>query len=253
MPRFAANLTFLFTERPFLDRFAAARAAGFDAVEALFPYDHPAQSVRDRLDAASLHLVLINTPAADWADGGRGCAAIPGQEDRFRREFAQAQDYAEALGAGLVHIMSGLASGPEARECYLRNLEWAAAQVPARRLTIEPINPIDMPGYFLNDFTQAGAILNELAAPNLHLQFDAYHAHRIIGDVNAAWRRYGQRAAHIQIAGYPGRQEPTGGLIDYPAFFSQLDAEGYVGHVSAEYFPAGDTAEGLGWFSKAKG
>ena len=225
MPRFAANLTFLFTERPFLDRFAAARAAGFDAVEALFPYDHPAQDVRDRLDAASLRLVLINTPAPDWADGGRGCAAIPGQEGRFRREFAQA----------------------------VRNLEWAAAQAPAQRLTIEPINRIDMPGYFLNDFAQAEAILNELAAPNLHLQFDAYHAHRILGDVTAAWQRYGNRAAHIQIAGYPGRHEPTGGEIDYPAFFARLDAEGYAGHVSAEYFPAGDTAEGLGWLSKAKG
>nr|WP_306798968.1 TIM barrel protein [Sinirhodobacter sp. WL0062] len=236
-----------------MDRFAAARAAGFDAVEALFPYDHPAQDVRDRLDAASLRLVLINTPAPDWADGGRGCAAIPGQEGRFRREFAQAVDYAEVLGAGLLHIMSGLASGPEARECYLRNLEWAAAQVPDQRLTIEPINPIDMPGYFLNDFVQAEAILYELGAPNLYLQFDAYHAHRIIGNVGTAWQRYGQRAAHIQIAGYPGRHEPTGGEIDYPAFFARLDAEGYGGDVSAEYFPAGDTAEGLDWFSKAKG
>jgi 2-dehydrotetronate isomerase len=148
--------------------------------------------------------------------------------------------------------VAGTAEGPEARATYVGNLRWAATRAPKRSLTIEPINPADRPGFFLNDFDLAADILDEIAAPNLHLQFDAYHAHRLTGDVMATWARHGHRAVHVQIAGFPGRHEPQGGDIDYPAFFARLDADGYQGFVSAEYAPAGATAEGLGWLAQAQ-
>ena len=247
MPRFAANLTFLFTERPFLERFAVARAAGFDAVEALFPYAHPAGEVRHHLDATGLRLVLIITPTPVWADGGRGCAAIPGQEDRFRREFALALDYAEALGAGLVHIMSGLAAGPEARATYLRNLEWAVAQAPARRLTIEPINRIDMPGYWLDDVDKAFRLLRAVDRENVKIQLDLYHAQIIQGDLARTIENHLEQIGHIQIADNPGRHEPGTGEIHYPYLFDLLDRLNYPGWVGCEYKPATTTIAGLGW------
>lgn len=247
MPRLCANLDFLFTERPFPDRFAAARAAGFKAVEILFPYAHDAGEIATRLDGEGLQLALINVPVPDWNSGGRGSAALPGQAARFRDEFARASDLAARLGAGHVHVLAGLAEGPQAHATYLDNLAWAADNAPGQSLTIEPINPHDMPGYFLNNFAQAAQILDTLSRPNLHLQFDAYHAHRITGDVQGLWARYAARTVHVQVAGSPGRHEPMGGEIDYPAFFSTLDAEGYAGWVSGEYHPAGRTEAGLQW------
>ena len=247
MPRFAANLSWLFTELPFMDRFQAAKAAGFDAVEVLFPYDCPTQDMRDRLIWNGLTFVLMNCPPPNATGGPQGFAAIPGREDRFRRDFDRSQRFAEVLNPLHLHIMAGATDAPEARATFVANLIWAAARAPRRSLTIEPINRSDMPGYYLADFDLAADILDEVAAPNLHLQFDAYHAHRITGDVMAAWARHGARAAHIQIAGFPGRHEPTGDSIDYPAFFARLDADGYQGWVSAEYTPKGATAQGLGW------
>jgi hydroxypyruvate isomerase len=247
MPRFAANLTLLFTELPFLDRFAAAREAGFAGVEVLFPYDENAQETRERLVLNGLTFVLQNTPPPNWTGGERGFAAVPGLKARFRKDFDRCLRFAEVLKPEVIHIMAGITDAPGARATFVENLTWAAARAPARQLTIEPLNPDDMPGYWLADFGLAAEILDQVAAPNLALQFDAYHAHRITGDVMGTWARHGSRAAHVQIAGVPGRHEPSGGEIDWPAFFARLDADGYRGWVSAEYHPKGATLDGLGW------
>lgn len=249
MPRFAANLSMLFREYPLLERPAAARDAGFSAVEILFPYDEPGHLIRDALECAGLPLILINTPPPNWTGGDRGFAAIPGGEDRFRHDFRRALRYAQVLGATHIHVMAGVAQGPEARDTFVRNLIWASETAPEQPLTIEPINPHDIPGYFLNDFDLAAEILDTVGAPNLALQFDAYHAHRITGDVLATWSQHGHRAAHVQVAGYPGRHEPIGGEIDYSAFFAALDAKGYAGYVSGEYTPAERTEDGIGWIT----
>ncbi|TCP38662.1 hydroxypyruvate isomerase family protein [Rhodovulum marinum] len=251
MPRFCANLDFLFTERPFLDRFAAARAAGFEAVEILFPYDHDPAEIAARLAGEGLQLALINTPAGDWAAGERGFAALPGQAARFREGVRRATDLAARLGAAQVHLLAGCAAGAEARQTYLGNVAWAADSAPAQSFTIEPINPFDMPGYFLARFDDAAKILDTLARPNLHLQFDAYHAQRIAGDVMGLWARMGARAAHVQVAAAPARDDPDRGAIDYPAFFARLDTDGYAGWVSGEYRPRGRTEDGLGWIAPA--
>lgn len=247
MPRFCANLTMLFTEYPLLERFGAARAAGFDTVEILFPYDDSAADILTRLADNALTLALINAPPPNYTDGPRGFAAVPGGQARFRTDFKRAARYARALGAKHLHLMAGLAAGPEATATFVENLTWAVAEAPGQSLTIEPINPHDMPGYFLNDFDLATEVLDAVAAPNLHLQFDAYHAHRITGDVMGTWAACGHRAAHVQVAGYPGRHEPMRGDIDYPAFFARLDSDGYAGWVSGEYHPIGRTEDGLGW------
>lgn len=245
--RFAANLSFLFNELPFLERFAEARLAGFDAVEVLFPYDAPASEIKDRLLRNDLDLVLINTPPPNWAGGDRGFGAIVGGQERFRHDFKRALRFADMLGAQHLHIMAGCAQGPVAKATFIENLSWAAGYAPDQSLTIEPINGHDMPGYFLDQFDLAADILNAVDAPNLGLQFDAYHAHHITGDTLQAWADHGARARHIQIAGAVGRHEPVKGDIDYPAFFAQVKADGYTGYVSAEYHPEARTTDGLGW------
>ena len=247
MPHFSANLTMMFTELPLIERFSAAKSAGFDTVEVLFPYDESAADLLDRIVVNALTLALINCPPPKYTDGPRGFAAIPGGQARFQHDFKRSLRYARALGAKHLHVMAGVAAGPKAKAAYIENLAWAAAQAPGQSLTIEPINPHDMPGYFLNDFDLAAAVLDAVAAPNLHLQFDAYHAHRITGDVAGTWARMAARVAHVQVAGYPGRHEPRGGQIDYVGFFARLDADGYTGWVSGEYTPRGRTEDGLGW------
>jgi len=247
MPNFAANLTLLFTEHPLLDRFDAARRAGFSAVELLIPYDETTQDLTKALTDANLRLALINTPAPDWAAGERGLAALPDKQSDFRASFDTALDYAAQLKPDHIHVMAGLAQGPNAQQAYLQNLSWAVNRARNQSLLIEPINSIDMPGYFLNDFDQAAAILDQINAPNLALQFDAYHAHKITGDMPATWAEHGHRARHIQVASAEGRHEPDVGAINYPTFFKQLDAQGYAGHVSGEYVPAGRTTENLNW------
>lgn len=247
MPRFAANLTFLFKEVPFLERFGAARDAGFDTVEILFPYDDPVGEISDRLRDNGLTLALINTPPPNWAGGDRGFAAVPGLEARFRRDFERCLRYAERLKPRHIHVMAGKANGLVARDIFVQNLAWAADLAADQSLTIEPINSVDMPGYFLNDFDLAAEIIAEVGAPNLGLQFDAYHAQIISGDAMGVWANHGALARHIQVAGVPGRHEPAGGEIDYPAFFERLDSDGYSGFVSAEYHPRQRTEDGLGW------
>lgn len=247
MPRFCANLSWLFTERPLIERIAAAKAAGFEGVEILFPYDEPAAAIAEAARLAGMPVVLINCPPPNWSGGERGYAAIPGGEAQFRKDFDRALRFARVLKAQHLHIMAGEAEGPEARAAYVRNLRWAAERAPKQSLTIEPINRIDMPGYFLADFPLALEILQEVGAPNLHLQFDAYHAQMIHGDVPAAWDLCAPQVVHVQVAGVPGRHEPLAGEIDYPAFFAALDAQGYDGWVSGEYKPAGRTEDGLAW------
>lgn len=247
MPKFAANLTFLFKEYPFLDRFQAAADAGFDAVEVLFPYDDPVEEVARRLHGAGLPLALINTPPTNWAEGERGFAAVPGGEDKFRRDFRCALHHAGQLKPRHIHIMAGNATGPEALETFIRNLAWAVAEAPKQSLTIEPINQTDMPGYFLGDFGLAAEVLATVNAPNLGLQFDAYHAQIITGNAMETWEKYRNLARHVQVGGVPGRHEPQRGEIDYPAFFAQIDADRYDGFVSGEYNPKRRTEEGLAW------
>lgn len=251
MPKFCANVSMLFTEYPLIDRPMAAAKAGFNAVEILFPYDENAADLGTALARAKMPLALINCPPPNYTDpdGPRGFAAVAGEEQRFQQAFRRTIRYAGALGAEFVHIMAGVAQGPQARAIFVENLRWAAAFAPKQQLTIEPINGHDMPGYFLNDFDLAMDILAEVDAPNLHLQFDAYHAARISGDVVATWDKVKTRVAHVQVGGVPDRHEPAGGDFDYPAFFAMLDKQKYKGWVSGEYNPAGRTEDNLFWIA----
>ncbi|MDO5604706.1 MAG: TIM barrel protein [Paracoccus sp. (in: a-proteobacteria)] len=251
MARFAANLTLMFNELPMLQRFGAARRAGFEGAEILFPYDLAASELRTAARRARLEIVLINCPPPNWAGGPRGFAAVPGLQERFRRDFERALRVAEMLAARHIHIMAGKAVGAAAMGCFVENLAWAARRAPHFSLTIEPMSETDMPGYFLNSFDQAAEVLDAVGAPNLGLQFDAYQAHMITGDVVACWRAHGARAHHIQIAGAPGRHEPRGGDIDYHSFFRAVDEAGYSGWVAAEYTPRTTTEAGLRWLNMA--
>jgi hydroxypyruvate isomerase len=250
MPRFAANLTMLFTEVTTLDRPGLAAQAGFDGVEVLFPYDHPAKDWIAAL--AGLPVALINTPPGNWVAGDRGHAAVPGGEAAFRESFLRGADLAARLGADRLHVMAGVARGPLAEQTYAENLAWAAAQAPDQVLCIEPLNGEDMPGYFLNDFDQAGRILDDLNLPQIGLQFDLWHAARIHGDAAAVWQRLEPKVNHIQIAGFPSRAEPGGGGFDLAGLCSALDAAAVPRWVAAEYRPARATVHGLGWLTALK-
>jgi hydroxypyruvate isomerase len=254
MPRFAANLTMMFNEVPFLDRFAAAAGAGFEGVEFLFPYDHAPEEVASRLRAGGLTNCLFNMPPGDWAKGERGVAALPGREAEFRAGVATALRYARALGTPTLHAMCGLvphgADRAAARRTYVENLRFAAQELADDGLTlvIEPINGRDMPGYFLQTQADAHAIREEVGAPNLLVQFDVYHAQIVEGDLSVKLRRWVRQIGHVQIASVPDRHEPDGGEVSYPHLFQLLDELGYPGWVGCEYRPAGATAAGLGWF-----
>nr|WP_154337504.1 TIM barrel protein [Paracoccus sp. S-4012] len=228
-------------------RFEAAREAGFEGVEILFPYDFAVAEIRQGCRAAGLDFVALNTPPPNWAGGPRGFAAEPGREARFRHDFDRALRFAEALQARHIHIMAGKTDDPRAEGVFVDNLRWAAARAPHASLVIEPVNPTDLPGYFLADFDHARAVIDAVAAPNLGLLFDAYHAHMIARDIEALWAVHHPFVRHVQIAGAPGRHEPRGGEIDYPAFFRAVDASGYRGWVSAEYSPRTTTEAGLRW------
>jgi 2-dehydrotetronate isomerase len=255
MPRFAANLSMMYAEHPFLDRFAAAARDGFRAVEYLFPYDFDAAELKARLDAAGLTQALFNAPPGDWAAGERGLASLPGREDAFRRGLDTALDYARVLGNGKLHVMAGL-SAPDTeparqRDTYLRNLAHAADLARADGITIliEPINPRDMPGYFLNRQDDAQAIRREVGAPNLKVQFDCYHCQIVEGDLATTLRRDIDGIGHVQIAGVPERHEPDLGELHYPYLFALIDALGYDGWIGCEYRPRAGTTAGLGWLA----
>ena len=253
MPRLAANLTMLFGEVPFLDRFERAARAGFGAVEFLFPYDYDVREVAAALKENRLGLTLFNTPPGDWAAGDRGLAVDPRQRARFREALALALDYAAVLGAPLIHCMAGVAPQEidrrELEENFVDNLAHAAAEAARRdvRIVIEPLNRFDMPGYFLETMAAAAAILDRVVSDNLSMQYDIYHQSRTGGEIVATFERHRARIAHIQIAGYPGRHEPDRGEIDYRGVLAALDARGYSGFVGCEYRPAGRTEDGLGW------
>ncbi len=253
MPRFAANLSFLFTELPFLDRFAAAADAGFAAVECLFPYDHPPEAIARRLEQCALTAALFNIPAGDWTRGERGFAALPDRVGDLQAAVRQALVYADVTAVRRLHLLAGLAdpASPVHRDAYRRAVVWTAEQVAPRgiTLTLEPINSRDIPGYFLNDFTLALQLIDEMALPNVRLQFDIYHRQLLHGDVTMALRSLLPVVGHIQIAGVPGRHEPDAGELNYPFLFAELDRLGYDGFVGCEYRPRGSTRDGLGWFA----
>jgi hydroxypyruvate isomerase len=256
MPRFAANLSMMFNEVPFLDRFEAASRAGFTAVEFLFPYDHPPEVVAERLRAARVKSALFNLPPGDWANGERGIAALPGREAEFRASVDTALRYARALGTPTLHAMCGLVPGGAdrgaARATYVANLRFAASALAAegRTLVIEPINGRDMPGYFLQRQDEAHALREEVGAPNLLVQMDLYHAQIVEGDLTVKLRRWAKHVGHVQIASVPDRHEPDHGEVYWPHVFALLDELGYAGWIGCEYRPAGDTVAGLGWFDR---
>ena len=253
MPKFAANLSMMFTEHAFPDRFAAASQAGFTGVEFLFPYDYPAADLRARLDEHGLTQALFNTPPGDWAKGERGLAAIPGREAEFEVAVERALVYADVLGNSCIHAMSGLVPDGGDRDAFratlVGNLRRAApvAAARGRTLIIEPINTRDIPGYFLNYQAQARSIIEEVGADNVRLQFDLYHCQIMEGDLAVHMRTYRDLIAHMQIAGTPGRHEPDCGEVHYPFLFDLMDELEYDGWVGCEYHPRGDTAAGLGW------
>ncbi|MEW6639297.1 MAG: 2-oxo-tetronate isomerase [Pseudomonadota bacterium] len=252
MPRFAANLTMMFNEWPFLDRFAAAADAGFDAVEFLFPYDFPPEAIAERLQRHKLTQALFNAPPGDWDNGERGFAARPDRRAAFEASIAKALVYVNATGVKRLHVMAGLAPAqdPAALATYESALLFASDRVQDSGidLLIEPINPRDVPGYFLNNFDVAANVVRRLARPNLKLQFDIYHRQIIHGDVIRGLEAMMPIIGHIQVASVPERHEPCSGELDDARVFGVLDRLGYAGFVGCEYRPAGNTLEGLGWF-----
>jgi hydroxypyruvate isomerase len=256
MPQFAANLTMLFNEVPFLDRFERAAHAGFQAVEFLFPYDFASQEIRSRLEAHGLSLVLHNLPAGDWAAGERGIACHPDRVQEFRDGVQRAVGYAQALGVKRLNCLAGkVPTGVDAataRRTFVDNLRFAAPvlEKAGLKLLIEPINHFDIPGFFLTRSDQAIAILDEVAAPNAFLQYDIYHAQREEGEIAATLQRLMPRIGHIQLADNPGRNEPGTGELNWAFLFAHIDRLGYAGHIGCEYKPATTTEAGLGWMQR---
>jgi len=255
MPKLAANLTWLFTEHAFLDRFAAAAAAGFTAVEYLFPYDHEPGALADALQRHGLTQALFNCPPGDWDDGDRGLAIDPARRSAFQDGIGRALDYADALGCWKLHCMAGIAPShvddETLRETYVENLRFAAraAADRGRTLLIEPINTRDMPGYYLNRAEQAAGIIDAVGRPNLALQFDIYHVAVMDGHdaVAPALETHFAAIGHVQIADAPGRGEPGSGALDWRTILRTLDALGYDGYVGCEYRPSRATSDTLGW------
>ncbi len=248
MPKFAANLTMLFTDKPFLDRFAAASAAGFNAVEFLFPYDHPAQQVADAARAAGLQVVLHNLPCGNWAGGERGLACLPDRMHEFRAGVTKAIEYAAALGAPQLNCLAGLAAQGDAaaHKTLVENVRFAADALKSAgiRLLVEPVNTRDVPGFFVTTTQQGLQIIDEAGSDNVRLQYDIYHAQVMEGDLLPTIERTLPRIGHIQIADNPGRNEPGTGEINYPYVFRRLDELGYAGWIGCEYKPS---AAGLAW------
>jgi len=255
MPRFAANLTMLFNELDFLDRFQAARDAGFKGVEYLFPYPYPKEQLAERLADNGLAQVLHNLPAGDWTKGERGIACIPGRELEFQEGVGRAIDYARALRCGQLNCLAGIAPKDAApaivRETLVRNLRFAADKLQAAgiRLLVEPCNTRDIPGFYLNRSGQALEILADVGSDNVWLQYDIYHMQVMEGDLAPTITRNLSRIGHMQLADNPGRNEPGTGEINYPFLFGHIDRLGYAGWIGCEYKPATSTTAGLGWMA----
>lgn len=256
MPRFAANLSMLFTDVPFLDRFELAAGAGFQAVEFLFPYGWPAHEIQSRLHSNGLSLVLHNLPAGNWEAGERGIACLPDRVDEFRKGVAEAIAYAQALGTKQLNCLAGKAAAGEKdanlRSTLVSNLRFAAGELKAAGLDllIEPVNTLDVPGFYVSTSAQAVDLIQEVGASNLFLQYDIYHAQRMEGELSATMERYIGLIKHVQLADNPGRHEPGTGEINYPHVFKLLDRLGYAGWIGCEYQPAASTKAGLGWRQK---
>jgi len=253
MPNFAANLTMLFNEVPFLDRFERAAKAGFEAVEFLFPYDYKSEDIKQRLDQHKLKLVLHNMPPGDWAGGERGIGCHPDRVNEFREGVAKALASAKALGVPQINCMAGITPkgvAPEVlRKTFVENLRYAAAEFKKASLKVvtEPINHYDIPGFYLNTTAQAISILDEVGADNLYVQYDIYHAQRMEGELAATIEKYLPRIAHMQLADNPRRNEPGTGEINWTFLFAHIDRIGYKGWIGCEYKPATTTEAGLGW------
>ncbi len=253
MPRFAANLTMLFNELPFMQRFEAAAKAGFEAVEYLFPYPFDKNELAAALKDNGLKQALHNLPAGDWDGGERGIACHPDRQEEFRQGVAKAIDYATTLGCPQVNCLIGKlpagASAQDVRPVVVENLRFAAKELQGAgiRLLIEPVNSFDIPGFYLTRTDQALALMDEVGSPNLLLQYDIYHAQRMEGEIGATLSKNIARIGHIQLADNPGRGEPGTGELNYPWLFRHIDALGYKGYIGCEYKPRATTAEGLGW------
>ncbi len=256
MPRFAANLTMLFNEVPFLERFALAKTAGFKAVEFLFPYAYSKEEIKSALDNNALKLVLHNLPAGDWDAGERGIACHPDRVNEFRSGVAQAIEYATYLHVGQLNCLAGKAPvGVDAKllhDTFVSNLQYAASELKkvGLKLLIEPINTFDIPGFYLSKTEQGIAILDAVGADNAFLQYDIYHAQRMEGELANTIQKHLSRIAHIQLADNPGRNEPGTGEIHYDYLFGLLDRLGYAGYIGCEYKPLKSTAAGLGWMDQ---
>lgn len=248
--KFAANLSYLWPELPYLDRFDAAAEAGFEGVEVLFPYDVPAKDTQRALMRTGLSLVLIAAPPPNYTGGMRGFAAVPEAEDRFRYDLRRALRYCDALRVPVVHVMCGVATGADARATLVANLRAASEITPAGiTITIQPVNGGDMQGYFLDSYDLAAEILQEVGAENVGLQFDSYEAHLMHGDAAAIFDQHRALIRHVQIADAPGRGQPGAGQIAFDALFAGLERAGYEGWVSAKYTPDGATEDTLGWLA----
>ena len=258
MPRFAANLSMMFNEVPFLDRFALAAKAGFKGVEFLFPYEHPAAEIAARLKDNGLQQVLFNAPAGDFAKGERGMAAIPGKQAAFRDSIKLALEYATTLACPRLHIMAGLKPEGVAHDTltavYGANLAYAAEECAKLGVKpiIEPINHRDIPGFILNTTDQAAAIIAAVGPEKLGMQFDLYHCQITEGDVVKRVEKHLPLIAHMQVADTPGRHEPGTGEVNWPFVFKTIDALGFRGWIGCEYRPAGETLAGLSWFAPYK-
>jgi hydroxypyruvate isomerase len=255
MPKFAANLTLLFNEVDFLDRFQAAADAGFKGVEYLFPYAWPGAALAERLHRAGLVQVLYNLPAGDWAGGERGIACHPDRVGEFQDGVGQAIAYARTLGCAQVNCLAGIAPAgvpaAKVRETFVANLRFAAAKLKEAgiRLLIEPINTFDIPGFYLNRTAQAAALVDEVGSDNLFIQYDIYHAQRMEGDLANTLAQHLPRIAHMQVADNPGRHEPGSGEINWRFLFDFIDRAGYTGWIGCEYKPATTTTAGLAWIA----
>jgi hydroxypyruvate isomerase len=253
MPKFCANLTMLYTEHGFLDRFAAAAADGFKAVEYMFPYPFPKEQLVDALSSNNLTQVLHNLPAGNWEQGDRGIACQPNRVGEFKEGVGRAVEYATALRCPLVNCLVGVPRPAddvaEVHNTVIQNLRYAAQELKKAgiKLLIEPVNDKDIPGFWLTRADQGIAVMNEVGSDNLFLQYDIYHQSRMDGELTATFRRLKDRIAHVQVADNPGRNEPGTGEINYPFLFEMLDREGYTGWIGCEYKPAAATSAGLGW------
>lgn len=258
MPKFAANLTLLFTELVLPDRFAAAARAGFDAVEIQFPFAYPAQQIAELLHANNLRMVLHNLPAGNWDAGERGIACHPQRTGEFQDGIDQAIRYAKVLGVSQLNCLAGIVppgvSAEQARAAFVANLQFAAERLKAEgiRLLIEAINTFDIPGFFLAHTAQSLEVIRATGSDNVFIQYDIYHMQRMEGELAATIEKYLPRIAHLQLADNPGRHEPGTGEINFPFLFDFLDRIGYQGWIGCEYMPAATTADGLGWLKHSR-